>query len=47
MKILNSLNDDQLKAVESNNGAQMIVAGAGSGKFANEFRAGGIHADAA
>lgn len=32
MDILKSLNEHQLKAVESNSGAQMIVAGAGSGK---------------
>ncbi|MEW6507886.1 MAG: UvrD-helicase domain-containing protein [Bacteroidota bacterium] len=32
MKILNDLNQDQLKAVEYNSGPHMIVAGAGSGK---------------
>ncbi|MEW6195939.1 MAG: UvrD-helicase domain-containing protein [Bacteroidota bacterium] len=32
MKILNDLNQDQLKAVEYNAGPHMIVAGAGSGK---------------
>jgi DNA helicase-2/ATP-dependent DNA helicase PcrA len=32
MKILNDLNQEQLKAVEYNSGPHMIVAGAGSGK---------------
>ncbi len=32
MKILNDLNQDQIKAVEYNSGPHMIVAGAGSGK---------------
>jgi DNA helicase-2/ATP-dependent DNA helicase PcrA len=31
-KLLNSLNESQLKAVEYNKSAHMIVAGAGSGK---------------
>ncbi|MEE9430753.1 MAG: UvrD-helicase domain-containing protein, partial [Melioribacteraceae bacterium] len=32
MKILNGLNEQQLKAVEFNSAPNMIVAGAGSGK---------------